>query len=121
MIKRFVIVGGVASLLLGGAVLAQPSGAPAAPGSEALRRDGGERLFTINCGGCHGYDMAGGAGPSLFADALLSRRTDDMLLRTIRNGIPGTRMPPWKALLDDEQIRLIIAYARNEGARQNGR
>jgi cytochrome c55X len=116
---RKLILGTAAALLLGSAALAQPAGtapqnAPVLPGS-------GEDLFTRNCGGCHGYDLDGASGPSLFADTLLSKRTDDMLLYTIRNGRPGTRMPPWKALLTDTQIGSIIAYARSEGDRLHGR
>jgi cytochrome c55X len=117
--RQFLIAGSAASLLLGGAVLAQPSGT--SPDSASLPPGTAERLFTTDCGGCHGYDLAGGSGPSLFADTLLSKRTDDMLLYTIRNGRPGTRMPPWKDLLTDAQIGLIIAYVRREGDRLHGR
>jgi cytochrome c55X len=119
MTRQFLVMGAAAWLLLGGAALAQPSGT--APDSAPLLPGSGEGLFTRNCGGCHGYDLAGGSGPSLFADTLLSKRTDDMLLYTIRNGRPGTRMPPWKALLSDAQIGLIIAYARSAGERLRGR
>jgi cytochrome c55X len=115
--------GGAAALLLGGAALAQPPAAAPAPAllPDALLPDGGEDLFSRNCGGCHGYDLDGGSGPSLFADTLLSKRTDAMLLYTIQNGRPGTRMPPWKALLTDAQIGAIIAYVRREGDRLHGR
>jgi cytochrome c55X len=116
MMKQVLILGAAAGLLLGSAALAQtPAPAPALPPGS------GEDLFSRNCGGCHGYDVAGGSGPSLFSDTLLSKRTDDMLLYTIRNGRPGTRMPPWKALLTDTQIGAIIAYARREGDRLHGR
>ncbi len=115
MMKQLLILG-AAALLLGGAALAQP---PAAAPAPALLP--GEDLLSRNCGGCHGYDLDGGSGPSLFADTLLSKRTDAMLLYTIQNGRPGTRMPPWKALLNDAQIGAIIAYMRREGDRLHGR
>ena len=102
-----------AFLSFGGVAQAQPATAP----SPLVA---GERLYTTNCGGCHGYDLEGASGPSLFADALLSKRTDDMLLFVIRNGRAGTRMPPWKTVLKDDQIGLIIGYLRSEGARLHG-
>jgi cytochrome c55X len=114
MMKQVMILGAAATLLLGSAALAQQPAPALPPGS-------GEDLFSRNCGGCHGYDLDGGSGPSLFADTLLSKRTDAMLLYTIQNGRPGTRMPPWKALLTDAQIGAIIAYARREGDRLHGR
>lgn len=105
-----------AMLLSCGAVAAPVTPPPEAPASLP-----GDDLFSRNCGGCHGYDLDGGSGPSLFADTLLSKRTDAMLLYTIQNGRPGTRMPPWKALLTDAQIGAIIAYMRREGDRLHGR
>jgi cytochrome c55X len=114
MTKQVLILGAAAALLLGSAALAQTPAPALLPGS-------GEDLFSRNCGGCHGYDLDGGSGPSLFADTLLSKRTDAMLLYTIQNGRPGTRMPPWKALLTDAQIGAIIAYVRREGDRLHGR
>ncbi len=111
--SQFVLV---ATALLGSAALAQT---PAPDSASVL--SGGETLYSRNCGGCHGYDLAGGSGPSLFADTLLSKRTDDMLRYTIQNGRPGTRMPPWKALLTDPQIGAIIAYAHSEADRLHGR
>jgi len=118
MMKQVLMLGAAAAFLLGNAALAQPPVAVPAP---ALPLGSGEDLFSRNCGGCHGYDLDGGSGPSLFADTLLSKRTDAMLLYTIQNGRPGTRMPPWKALLTDAQIGAIIAYARSEGDRLHGR
>ena len=116
MTKRFLVMGAAAWLLAGGVALAQPAAPDNAPSPLIV----GERLYTTNCGGCHGYDLEGAGGPSLFADALLSRRTDDMLLFVIRNGRPGTRMPPWKAVLTDDKIGQIIGYLRSEGARLRG-
>jgi cytochrome c55X len=118
MMKQLLILGAAVALLLGGGAVAQP---PAAAPAPALLPGSGEDLFSKNCGGCHGYDLDGGSGPSLFSDTLLSKRTDAMLLYTIQNGRPGTRMPPWKALLTDAQIGAIIAYARREGDRLHGR
>ena len=115
MTKRFLVTAVATCLFMGRAALAQQPATAPSPVST------GDRLFTTNCGGCHGYDLEGASGPSLFADALLSRRTDDMLLFVIRNGRAGTRMPPWKAVLTDEKIGAIIAYMRSENARLNGR
>ena len=112
MTTRFLAL--AATLMCGGAAVAQQT----APQPSQISI--GDRLYTTNCGGCHGYDLEGASGPSLFADALLSKRTDDMLLFVIRNGRPGTRMPPWKGVLTDDKIGAIIAFLRSEGARLRG-
>jgi glucose/arabinose dehydrogenase len=69
-------------------------------------------LYTNNCAGCHGKDLAGGRGPSLFSPALLAERTDAQLRATILNGIAEGGMPAFKGQLDDAQIGRLLAYLR---------
>lgn len=71
-----------------------------------------EDLYKNNCSGCHGTDLSGGRGPSLFNPALLAERTDDELRATILSGISAAGMPSFKGRLDDAQIGRLLAYLR---------
>lgn len=87
----------------------------------------GERMFTIKCAACHG--MRGrGNGPA--AASLIPRPrdftagfeykstpagqapTDSDLVRTIRNGLPGSAMPYWRDLLADSEISAVAGYVK---------
>jgi mono/diheme cytochrome c family protein len=97
----------------------EPSG-PAPPGDfgshEARVR--GRRLFVEHCAICHG-ERADGHGvrrqslsnpPADFTDPVWSRRTPPRrIFEVIRNGVPGTSMPAWK-VLDDQQIWDLASY-----------
>ena len=72
---------------LGAAVLAQ--GTPAAPIAAARPQappTPSAQDYTANCAGCHGTDLAGGRGPSLFADALLNEWARQRWLRHLQGG-----------------------------------
>lgn len=57
-------------------------------------------ILTQDCGSCHGLTMKGGLGSPLTPDAL-SHATPEGLAFIILEGIPGTAMPPWRALLSE--------------------
>lgn len=84
----------------------------------------GKALYRQRCAVCHG-DEGLGDGPAAeflypkprdFSLALFKYKTtppqqlpsDDDLLRTLRDGLPGTGMPGWKGLLSDTQLRSLI-------------
>jgi glucose/arabinose dehydrogenase len=67
---------------------------------------------TNNCSGCHGTDLSGGRGPSLFNPALLAERSDGELRATILSGIAEGGMPSFKGRLDDARIGRLLAYIR---------
>lgn len=69
-------------------------------------------IFAENCAGCHGSDLSGGRGPSLFSDKLLQARTDAQLRQTIEDGVPTSGMPSFKGRFSDSQINLMLAYLR---------
>ncbi|WP_443970044.1 PQQ-dependent sugar dehydrogenase [Sphingobium sp. CR28] len=71
--------------------------------------------YTNSCASCHGTDLSGGRGPSLFNPAFLAERTDEQLHATILNGIPSGGMPGFKGQLDDAQIGRLLAYIRIRG------
>lgn len=59
-----------------------------------------------DCGSCHGLTMRGGLGPPLRPDDL-ALLPEAAIAAIIREGVPGTAMPPWKALLTDDEIDWI--------------
>lgn len=59
-----------------------------------------------DCGSCHGLKLKGGLGPPL-RPADIEALPEAAISAIIREGVPGTAMPPWKALLTDQQIAWI--------------
>lgn len=74
----------------------------------------GKQLYAQNCIFCHQADAIGkpGFAPSLSNPELLSIASDKFLLSTIRDGRPGTGMPPF-AHLGRDKGRAIVAYLRS--------
>lgn len=79
----------------------------------------GERLFQGNCAFCHGADGTGKNWIGSFLEphprnltdtAVMSAMTRTRLIGAIREGIPDTSMPAWKAVLSDTEIGAIAAY-----------
>ena len=60
-----------------------------------------------DCGACHGMTLQGGLGPAL-TPAALAGRSVDALRVVIRDGRPGTAMPPWAGLLSDADIEALV-------------
>jgi putative heme-binding domain-containing protein len=71
----------------------------------------GERLFTSTCTGCHGAEGDMVFGVDLGRAQFRNSPTDDDLTRTIRNGLPGTAMPPNR--FSEPQLTNLIAYLRS--------
>ncbi|MFV2059096.1 MAG: cytochrome c [Gammaproteobacteria bacterium] len=74
----------------------------------------GEALYTQNCIFCHQADAIGkpGFAPSLTNKEFLSVASNKFLMGTIRDGRPGTGMPPFSHL-GRKQVEAIVAYLRN--------
>lgn len=66
----------------------------------------GEKLYQRSCAGCHGPDGSGGRGPNLVVRPLWHPLTDEKIFSIIREGLPGTSMPP-TSLTDDETWQLV--------------
>jgi glucose/arabinose dehydrogenase len=92
---------------------AAPS-APPAPGPSPLP---GAQIFQANCQSCHGNNLQGGRGPSLFAEGLLASHSDDQLRQIIKTGVPNSEMPSFTGRLSDEEMGMVIAYLRIQGGR----
>lgn len=74
----------------------------------------GAEIYNQNCVFCHQADAIGkpGIAPSLTNEELLATASDTFFLKTIINGRPGTGMPPFGHIGEDN-IKAIIAYLRS--------
>ena len=71
----------------------------------------GGQMYLASCATCHGPDGDGVAGANLTTGTFRRGTTDQELINIIRNGIPGTAMPPNN--LPEAQAGLIVAYLRS--------
>lgn len=87
--------------------------------NDAERR--GKELFDANCAFCHAKDGTGKNWIGAFLDphprdltdkAQTAHLSDQRLRKVIREGLPGTSMPAWGSVLDDDQVNSVIAYVR---------
>jgi putative heme-binding domain-containing protein len=110
MFKRiFVLVPGVAvwSLL----VATAPSVRAQQHSYTQAEIDEGRKLYETNCGRCHNDTGDGVTGVELFKQ--LRRATaDEDVAKIIREGIPGTSMPP-HAFLSNAQSLNVVAFLRS--------
>jgi len=78
----------------------------------------GKRIFGTYCVNCHGSSGHGDGpiGKALVPPAadltVIGKKSDKELLKTIRNGRPGTAMPAWKHDLSPQEILDVLAYIR---------
>ncbi len=87
--------------------LARCSDAPSAD----VSADIGAILYKANCTMCHGADGSGDLGPSINTQAFLTAVLDGYLVKTMIEGRPGTGMPSWRHLSNDD-IASIIQHLR---------
>jgi mono/diheme cytochrome c family protein len=122
-VKRNYLVLGIALLGISVAVLAQDPPAKTAPKKAASAKSSGsatkgKEVFDQKCGICHFADSdAKKIGPGLKG---ISKRgtftvnnnkfTEETLKAWIENG--DSLMPPFKEVLDAEQIKDVIAYVK---------
>lgn len=64
------------------------------------------RMVRQDCGSCHGMRLTGGLGPALTPEALAGKPAQS-LAATIYFGRPGTPMPPWRAMLTEDEAAWI--------------
>jgi cytochrome c oxidase cbb3-type subunit 2 len=97
-----------------------------------VMQERGRRLYREACAPCHGVD-GNGQGPAAqglspkpqdFTQGMYKFRstpidampTDDDLVRSISEGIPGTAMPAWKRLLSQSQRQAVAQYLKTFAA-----
>src|SRR2546425_4773185 len=107
---------------------------PAYPPDRLSAQDttAGKRVYVKWCAGCHG-DAGAGDGPAAshmlprprdFTGAIYKIRTtasgqlptDQDVLRSIDEGLPGTAMPAWKERLSERERRDVLAYLKTFSA-----
>ena len=92
--------------------------APGLAGAEvpAERQAELRHMLTHDCGSCHGLRLTGGLGPPLTA-ARLAGMESPAVAAIIRNGVPGTPMPPWKAMISEEEARWLADFMKHTSKR----
>jgi putative heme-binding domain-containing protein len=70
----------------------------------------GRALFANRCADCHGPDAKGKLGPDL-TQRWARGASDESAFSIIRNGVPGSSMPPSAA--PDNELWAIVAHLRN--------
>ena len=75
--------------------------------------DGG-RLFRANCAVCHGAEGNQVPGIDLAHGKFRRAKTDEDIVAIMRNGIPGTAMPPTN--FNDSVALTVVAYLRTMAA-----
>ena len=121
-VKRNYLILGIALLSVSVAVLAQDPPAKTAPKKTTAAKGSaskGKELFDQKCGICHFADSdAKKIGPGLkglnkrgtFTVDANKKVTDENLKTWIENG--DSLMPPFKDVLEEGQIRDVIAYVK---------
>ena len=71
----------------------------------------GNQLYIANCIYCHGPDGDQIAGVDFSRAKFPRARTDDDIMKILRNGIAGTGMPA--QTMPEPQLRTIVAYLRS--------
>ena len=64
-------------------------------------------LIKHDCGSCHGMTLNGGLGSPLTA-VKLKGKSNEALSSIIMNGVEGTPMPPWKGILDKQEVAWMV-------------
>ncbi|HAK36718.1 MAG TPA: cytochrome C [Nitrospina sp.] len=89
----------------------------------------GKKVYFKRCVWCHGVE-GGGDGPS--ADRLFTRPrnfipgtfkirvtdsgqlpTDNDLIKTVKNGLPGSAMPAWGEFLKEDEIQAVVQFVKS--------
>jgi cytochrome c oxidase cbb3-type subunit III len=72
----------------------------------------GKQIFTTTCAACHGLDGGGGErGPDISHRREVQRLSNNALLKIVREGVPGTRMPAFGSL-GATSTQSVVRYLR---------
>ncbi len=64
-------------------------------------------LMRHDCGSCHGMTLKGGLGPSLLPERIAAL-PPEFLIDTVLEGRKGTAMPPWKQMLNRDEVSWMV-------------
>ncbi len=98
--------------------------------------DTGKGIYEARCAQCHGVSGKGDGPASsnlhprprdftsgkfkIRSTATGSLPTDDDLIHSIMNGLPGTAMPAWRSLLNDDAAKKVLVYIKSFSPRFAG-
>ncbi len=74
-------------------------------------------LYRNHCANCHGDRGQGGRGPGFQTGRFRHGDSDEQLMRSIKNGIPGTIMPMF--YYNERQLRSMAAHVKNFSIRRS--
>ena len=80
---------------------------------EPVRVREGQGVFSARCVACHGDHGQGGIGPNLTDDYWLHGGKLAEIAKTVSKGVPEKGMPPWGPVLQDRELRSVVAYIRS--------
>lgn len=77
--------------------------------TSAIDPDALKLMVHQDCGSCHGLTLKGGLGPDIRPETI-EHYDPDVLQTVILEGVPGTAMPPWNALISEAEAAWIAEY-----------
>jgi mono/diheme cytochrome c family protein len=85
---------------------------------KSVPRGGGKVAFTQFCTTCHMPDGRGGQNEGGYGADLRKTPLDvNMVVHVITNGRAGRGMPAFKGLIDEENIRLVAEFIKEDAPR----
>jgi len=75
-------------------------------------------LLLHDCGSCHGMTLKGGLGSPLTAEKLKDK-PNEALISIILHGIEGKPMPPWKGILDEQEVSWLVDQLKTGELQRN--
>lgn len=98
------------------AVAAPVEPAPGAPAAAPTDDEGdhlvgglpASQVYATNCAACHGQNREGVIAPALTPAAMT--QSADIYHEAIKNGRPGTAMPPWGGMFSDDDIDVLVDF-----------
>lgn len=84
--------------------------------SQQKPRDVG-KLYADLCAGCHGDKLEGGSAPALLGAYWKHGGGDEDIANSIRKGILDLGMPPFGDTVSEVELRGLVVFIREKGAR----
>jgi len=98
-------------------LLAMLTAAACQPGVKSSKD--GAVLFDTTCVQCHARDGRGAPAfkslgvPDLTDPAIQGKWSDEQMMKVIQDGSQNRRMPPWRGVYSEEQIRALVTHVRS--------
>lgn len=70
----------------------------------------GKEVYTNYCAGCHGPKREGSSATALIKTTWTHGNSRNAIMKSIRDGIPGTEMARWDGVLSKKDILAVTEY-----------